>query len=46
MVSNAACCDLFPVLEDIQPNHFENVCGEEVRFLILAVNKLSNDKIL
>ncbi|KAF7760650.1 CAZyme family AA2 [Agaricus bisporus var. burnettii] len=29
-VSHEACCALFPVLEDIQTNHFENVCGEEV----------------
>jgi len=28
-VSNAACCVLFPVLEDIQENLFENQCGEE-----------------
>ncbi|KAI0318324.1 manganese peroxidase 1 [Amylostereum chailletii] len=28
--SNEACCVLFPVLEDIQTNLFENSCGEEV----------------
>ncbi|KAF9453904.1 class II peroxidase [Macrolepiota fuliginosa MF-IS2] len=28
-VSNEACCALFPVLEDIQTNLFENQCGEE-----------------
>ncbi|KXN90157.1 Versatile peroxidase VPL1 [Leucoagaricus sp. SymC.cos] len=27
--ANTACCVLFPVLEDIQENLFENECGEE-----------------
>lgn len=37
---------MFLVLEDIQTNHFENVCGEEVRFLVLAVKKRSHDMII
>ena len=26
--TNAACCALFPVMEDLQQNLFENECGE------------------
>lgn len=29
-VSNEACCVLLPIIADIQPNLFENECGEEV----------------
>lgn len=33
--ANAACCALFPVLEDIQANLFDGgQCGEEVNFVV------------
>ncbi|KAI0785600.1 manganese-dependent peroxidase [Abortiporus biennis] len=30
VTSNAACCTLFPIIDDIQTNMFENECGEDV----------------
>ena len=28
VTANAACCSLFPILQDIQANLFENECGD------------------
>lgn len=28
--AHAECCALFPIVEDLQNNFFENICGEEV----------------
>ena len=27
---NAECCALYPIIDDLQQNFFENICGEEV----------------
>ncbi|EKM80806.1 hypothetical protein AGABI1DRAFT_71350 [Agaricus bisporus var. burnettii JB137-S8] len=35
-VSNEACCVLLPIIADIQPNLFENECGEEVHETLRA----------
>lgn len=38
-VTNAACCVLFPIMEDLQANLFDNgECGEDVSFLIIGLS--------
>lgn len=37
MTANAACCVLFPVLEDIQTNMFIDGCGDSAHTALRAV---------
>ena len=37
MTANAACCALFPVLEDIQANMFVDGCGDSAHTALRVV---------